>query len=121
MSTALIALFALSIACDVAGQTCFKLGASALPHERLASPRFFARLLRNGWLMAGLAICGFEMFVWLRILSQVPLNLAYSIASVNVLGITLASWLILKETVGPRRWVGAGLVTAGIVLATVNP
>jgi len=121
MSAALAALFALSIACDVMGQTCFKIGAGGLPHEGLASPRFFRHLLTNAWLLAGLMICGFEMFVWLRILSLVPLGLAYSIASLNVLGITLASWLILKEKVGPRRWAGALLVTAGIVLAAVAP
>jgi drug/metabolite transporter (DMT)-like permease len=121
MSTALTALFGLSIACDVIGQTCFKIGAGALPSEWVASPQFFRQLLANGWLLAGLAICGFEMFVWLRILSQVSLSLAYSIASLNVLGITLASWLILKEKVGARRWAGALLVTAGIVLAAVSP
>ncbi len=103
------------------GQICFKIGAGDLPHDRLASPVFLRHILANAWLLAGLVICGFEMFVWLRILSLVPLSLAYSIASLNVLGITLASWLILKERVGPRRWAGAVLVTAGIVLAALSP
>ena len=78
MSIALVAWFAASLACDVAGQLCFKQG-SRMP----------ATL--NPWVLGGVAIYAIEVVVWVRILSLVPLSLAFPIASLNFLAITLAS------------------------------
>jgi undecaprenyl phosphate-alpha-L-ara4N flippase subunit ArnE len=110
MTLELVLLFALSVTCDVSGQILFKIGADR------PSTAFWRELLGNYWLLAGIAVYALEIFVWLRILALVPLSLAFSIGSLNVLGITLASRIILKETVGGIRWMGAVLVTIGIVI-----
>ena len=44
-------------------------------------------------------------------LSVAPLSIAYPIASLNFLGVTLASATILREKVGRPQWLGAWLVT----------
>jgi undecaprenyl phosphate-alpha-L-ara4N flippase subunit ArnE len=106
----LILLFALSVICDVTGQISFKIGIDR------PSAAFWRGALGNYWLLTGIAVYALEIFVWLRILALVPLSLAFSIASLNVLGITLASRVILKESVGAIRWMGAVLVTVGIVI-----
>jgi undecaprenyl phosphate-alpha-L-ara4N flippase subunit ArnE len=106
----LILLFALSVICDVTGQISFKIGVDR------PSAAFWRGALGNYWLLTGIAVYALEIFVWLRILALVPLSLAFSIASLNVLGITLASRVILKESVGAIRWMGAVLVTVGIVI-----
>jgi undecaprenyl phosphate-alpha-L-ara4N flippase subunit ArnE len=110
MNLELVLLFAVSVACDVSGQILFKIGvdrpSAALWRDRSG----------NFWLLGGIAVYTLEIFVWLRILALVPLSLAFSIASLNVLGITLASRVILKEAVGGIRWMGAVLVTIGIVI-----
>jgi undecaprenyl phosphate-alpha-L-ara4N flippase subunit ArnE len=92
------------------GQILFKIGVDR------PTAAFWSGLLANYWLLAGIAVYALEVFVWLRILALVPLSLAFSIASLNVLGITLASRVILKESVGGIRWMGALLVTIGIVI-----
>jgi undecaprenyl phosphate-alpha-L-ara4N flippase subunit ArnE len=106
----LILLFALSVICDVTGQISFKIGVDR------PSAAFWRGVLGNYWLLTGIAVYALEIFVWLRILALVPLSLAFSIASLNVLGITLASRVILKESVGAIRWMGAVLVTVGIII-----
>ncbi len=106
--------FALSVACDVGGQLCLKRGADALPDA--SGVKMALALLRSGWVVAGVAIYIVEIFVWLRILAEVPLSIAFPIASLNFLGITLASALVLRERVALRRWFGAGLITLGVVI-----
>ena len=106
--------FGLSVACDVAGQLCFKRGADSLPD---ASGRELAMAMAcSGWIAAGVLIYVVEIFVWLRILAEVPLSIAFPIASINFLGVTLASALLLKERVGRRQWLGACLITCGVIV-----
>ena len=73
-------------------------------------------LLSNPWLVAGLCIYAVEVFVWLKILSVAPLSIAFPIASLNFLGVMLASATILREKVGRPQWVGAWLVTIGVAI-----
>jgi drug/metabolite transporter (DMT)-like permease len=91
--------FLLSIACDVTGQLCFKQG-----------------MQNVRWVWLGVAIYAIEIVVWIRILSLVPLAIAFPIASLNFIAITLASWVVLGERIGRRRWAGTALVTAGVVM-----
>lgn len=91
--------FLLSIVCDVVGQLCFKQGTQNFR-----------------WVLVGVAVYAIEIVVWVRILSLVPLAIAFPIASLNFIAITLASWVVLGERVGGRRWAGTALVTAGVVL-----
>jgi undecaprenyl phosphate-alpha-L-ara4N flippase subunit ArnE len=107
MTLTLAAWFLASILCDVVGQLCFKRGAAA-KHSWHA--------LVDPWVLAGVAVYAIEIVVWIRILSLVPLAVAFPIASLNFLAITLASRLWLGERVSARRWAGAALVTAGVVL-----
>jgi drug/metabolite transporter (DMT)-like permease len=113
---AMLALwFALSIGCDICGQLCFKIGADRLPAK--SSPIGHVRsVLSSNWLLAGIIIYAAEVFVWLRILSAVPLSIAFPIASLNFLGVTLASAAILRERVGRPQWAGSLLVTIGVAV-----
>lgn len=114
MTLALILWFALSVVCDVAGQLCFKLGADRLPdtHGRA----LVLAALRDSWICGGILIYLVEVVVWLRILAEVPLSIAFPIASLNFLGVTLASAVFLKERVVRRQWLGACLITLGVVI-----
>lgn len=115
MNTTIALWFALSIACDVVGQICFKLGADKLPQG--AGPRELAlALCRSGWVSAGIATYVAEFFIWLRILAEVPLSIAFPVASLNFLAITFASAALLGERVGSRQWLGACLITCGVVI-----
>jgi drug/metabolite transporter (DMT)-like permease len=117
MTWTLALLFAASIACDVAGQLCFKLGADALPDlvdgDGLTGAK---ETMLNPWVAAGLLTYTVEMVLWLLILSDAPLSLAFPLASANFLGIALASWWFLGERVARTQWMGAGLITFGVAL-----
>jgi drug/metabolite transporter (DMT)-like permease len=115
VSLFLVFWFALSVMCDVCGQLCFKIGADRLPSgfSFLGGAR---SVLSSPWLIAGLCVYAVETIVWIKILSDVPLSIAYPIASLNFLGVTLASATVLGERVGRPQWLGAWLVTLGVAI-----
>ena len=121
MAPELLVLFPVSIACDVAGQMFLKRGADTLPDAVSASSSaFLGNVARNRWLLLGLIICGAEMFIWLRILTLVPLSVAFPIASINFLGVTVAGRLFFKEAVGGWQWLGCLMVTAGVAIVATS-
>ena len=117
MTMELIGLFALSVACDIFGQLAFKLGADHIPVPGKGRWGAFARaLVATPWLLAGIGIYVAEFIIWIRILALVPLSIAFPLASLNILGVLLASHLLLGERLGRNHWAGALLIMAGIVL-----
>ena len=115
MSLFLVFWFALSVLCDVCGQVCFKIGADRFP-SRFSLIGAARAVISSPWLIAGLCVYALETIVWIRILSDVPLSIAYPIASLNFLGVTLASTTVLGERVGHPQWLGAWLVTFGVAI-----
>ncbi len=117
MTVGLALLFLASIACDVVGQICFKIGVERLPAFEGPDRAVFLRgLVTDWWLLAGIATYVIELLLWLKILSVAALSLAFPLASANFLGITLASHLFLNERIGRRQWLGSLLVTMGVVI-----
>ena len=117
MTVEIITLIAISIACDVFGQIAFKIGADRLPAaETVGIPSFCARMMGEPWLIAGIAIYIVEFIVWIRVLALVPLGIAFPIASLNILGITLASHFFLGEAISRKQWLGAVLITGGVAI-----
>lgn len=117
----LLVLFPVSVACDVAGQVFFKLGADRLTADRAHGVTgFLHALISQPWLIGGIAIFTFETFVWLRILAQAPLSIAFPIASLNFIGVTLASRFLFREDVGMSQWLGCLLVTIGVGVLAVS-
>jgi drug/metabolite transporter (DMT)-like permease len=117
MTAEIIALLAISIACDVFGQIAFKIGANRLPDaEAIGIPAFCRQMLGEPWLIAGIVIYVVEFVVWVRVLALVPLGIAFPLASLNILGIALASHFFLGEAITRKQWLGAVLITAGVAV-----
>jgi multidrug transporter EmrE-like cation transporter len=117
MTAEIILLLAISIVCDVFGQIVFKLGAHRLPDPEIVGlPAFCLSLIREPWLLGGLAIYIIEFIVWIRVLALIPLGIAFPIASLNILGISLASRAFLGEAISRKQWLGAVLITAGVAV-----
>jgi drug/metabolite transporter (DMT)-like permease len=114
MTLELAILFTVSVACDVFGQTFFKLGAMGMDGGK---PRTLPPPL---WIAAGLAVYAVEIFVWLRVLALAPLTIAAPIASLNYIGVVLASRWLFSERIAPRQWAGAGLVTLGVIAVALT-
>jgi len=69
---------------------------------------------RSVWLAILFTILSFV--AWVRAIRVVPLSLAFTFANVVHIFVPLSCWLILGETISPRRWVGIGLVLVGLMV-----
>jgi len=113
MKPDLMILLAVSIACDVSGQTFFKLGAMGIARDR-------SQLMPIIWVVGGLLVYVIEIFVWLRVLAIAPLTLAAPIASLNYIGVALAGRWLFNEHMTARQWAGSGLVTLGVIAVALT-
>lgn len=81
-----------------------------------AAARFAAAVVRNRWFLLSLAAYAVSFFGFMALLSIEAVSFAVpATATGYVLETLLARW-VLRETVSARRWLGAGLVVAGVWL-----
>ena len=76
-------------------------------------------LWRNLWLHAGLALMGLALLLWLYLLQQVPLSIAYPMLSLNFVWVNLAAHYWFAEPLSWRHWQGTALILLGITLLGV--
>lgn len=106
--------FAFLLAC---GQMLFKLSAATLPP--LASVAGATALFTNLWFWLALVLYGSAMLLWIFILQQVPLSLAYPFVALGFVIIPLASWIFFKESLNLQYALGVALIIAGLGVITV--
>ena len=117
MSAELFLLLGLWTVCEALGQLLFKHGMDRLEEgEEGFSARILGRALCSPVIWAGIVVHAAEFALWLEILGQAPLSIAFPLESVSYVAVVGASRLILREQVPPRRWAGIGLIIAGIAV-----
>jgi drug/metabolite transporter (DMT)-like permease len=100
----------------VAGSLLMKLGASGDPAKRW----FFSLVGTQS--IIGIGCYGIALVLYAWLLKQVPLNVMQSLTAAQFIAIIVLSAVFLAEPIPPMRWVGIGLIAAGlwIVAMTVN-
>lgn len=91
------------------GQMCQKQAAGAV------SPAYAAR-----WLGVALLLLALALLLWLVVLQQLPVGIAYPMLSLNLVWITLAARWIWQEPMGWRHILGILFITSGVVLLGVT-
>jgi len=119
MTTTLVTLLLLlgSVACDVTGQVCFKLGVG---HEAVGAgaPSLAYKVFHSPWIALGIAVYALEFVLWFAALSRTQLSVAFPFTALGYVGVVMASRYILKERISLRRWAGIGTIVVGVVLVT---
>lgn len=106
-----------SVACDVAGQVCFKLGVGHATGVA-GAPSLLHKVLHSPWVALGVAVYAVEFVLWFAALSRIPLSIAFPFTALGYVGVVLASRYILGERIALRRWVGIGTIVVGVALVT---
>jgi undecaprenyl phosphate-alpha-L-ara4N flippase subunit ArnE len=123
MTLAFLLLIA-TVACDIIGQVCFKLGvghddgvagAGEAP-VRSGVAAFLGDLVGSPWIVAGVLVYAVEFVVWFAALTRLPLSEAFPFNALAYCGVVLASRYLLHEEVSMRRWLGTLLVAFGVAL-----
>lgn len=107
-----IPFFVLAAVLEAAGQISFKKGATT--NREATGAGYYLKLLKNHWVLVGLVSYGVEMVIWVFLLSNIPLSIAFPLSGFQQLIIILFSVFILKEKINNLEWLGAGFIALGI-------
>lgn len=114
-TAATLLLLLASVACEVAGQLCFKRG---IGHEtgEAEAPSLLHKVLHSRWIALGVAVYAAEFVFWFAALSRTQLSIAFAFMALGYVGVVLASRWLLGERVTLRRWAGVGMIVIGVAL-----
>ncbi len=105
----------LSIVGSIMGDFLMKQAASPVTAER-ALPSARARLLRNLRFWGGMVMLSLHFIGFLTALKLAPVSIVIPLMSCTYIGTTILAATVLKEQIKPLRWVGIGIIMAGMVL-----
>jgi len=109
----LVELLSFPVAMAV-GQILFKRAATQL--GRAEGMSWALELARLPTLWLALALYGAATFLWVRILSTVPLSRAYPFAALAFVLVPAAGYLFFHESVNGRQMFGTALIVAGVIV-----
>jgi len=119
-----LSLIALTSLCDTINQLFLKSAIDSLKFSPTFNIikifKFIFKLLIKPRLWLGFVFSVVSLCLWLVVLSKSDLNFAFSADSMHYIFIALASGFVLKEKIGPGRWLGTGLIVVGIVLVSLS-
>ncbi|UVC09038.1 transporter [Rhizobium sp. TH2] len=95
-----------------AGQVLFKLTSATTGG---LNANGLAGLLLNPLFIAALALYAFGTIVWIFVLKQVPLTIAYSFMGLTFCFVPLLAQLFLGEALTLRYFLGVALIIGGMV------
>ena len=73
--------------------------------------------VRTGlWLFGGIALFALWFFMWLDLLGKYPLSQLYAFEGLAPVLVMAAAWLILREKVPLRGWIGVLMIGGGLIL-----
>jgi len=108
-----IPFFILVALAESAYQIFFKKGATEF--NEISGIRFYLKLLKNRWIIAGLLVSLIEMILWVTLLSKIPLSLAFPVTGMQKIFLIFFTAFVLKEKVYKAEWIGIVLIALGII------
>ena len=103
-AVALICVIGISI-----GQLLFKKAATTIP----PSPSFFD-IAFNTWLVSAFILYGLTTLVWIWVLRNAPLYLAYPFMGLAFILVPTLAWLFINEPLHAKTILGGAIIAIGI-------
>lgn len=104
----------INIFLGVAAQYSLKLGVSKLDIN--FSLLNLPKILFSPLVFLGFFLYGISSILWIYILKNLPLSIAYPTLSLGYILILFVSWKFLGESIGPMNIVGVFLIVVGVSL-----
>jgi drug/metabolite transporter (DMT)-like permease len=115
-----ILLIFLSISIAVGGQILLKIGINRIGIVSLNGiddfRQLFLGIVKSPLVISGLFLYVVSAAAWLIVLSAVDLSFAYPFIGFTYVMVLILSKFILKEDVNLIRWIGALIITIGVVV-----
>jgi len=105
-----------SMTCTVIGNLLLKTGVQ----QPGVSTIWPLSLLNMRTAIGAITFC-FAMVFYMMVLKRTALNLAQSIFALQFVLVIIAANVILHEPIGMQRWMGIGLIAAGLFVISLTP
>jgi len=109
------------VATNVLGNVSLSRGMRQVGPLVSTSPLDYLRALENPWTMAGIAILAVWMLTDLALLSRADLSFVLPVTASAYVLVAMGGHFLLHDHISWGRWMGIGLITAGVVLAEETP
>jgi undecaprenyl phosphate-alpha-L-ara4N flippase subunit ArnE len=96
------------------GQVCFKFAVEKINKFQF-SWEYFLEILSNWWLLASGIFLVSATILWAFILKHFEFSVAYPVTAFAYVFGMLAAIFLFHETVSLIRWIGVGLIIAGVI------
>jgi len=119
----IILLIMLTDAIDAVSQTFLKKAVNFLDAEVNSvktAIKFILSLVRLKQVWFSFTLSIISLAIWLFVLTMAQLSFAYSVDSMRYIFVALASLFLLKERIGPLRWMGIGSIVFGILIVSIS-
>ena len=119
MSLTAFAFLLSGVLLNAAAQLFLKAGTNALGVITLTRDNWaevLARMATQGHFIAGAALYGLSLIVWIIGLSRVPVSVAYPMLSLGYVVNAVAAHYLFGEAVTVTRWLGIGFIVLGVWL-----
>lgn len=108
------------LAADTATQMAFKAAADGIGDVPL-SLSFVAAVAATPSAWIAVALYGATYVLWMVLLKDRALSLAFPLTALSYVTVPLLSWLVFGEAIGPRTILGIGLILLGVSLIGAEP
>lgn len=102
------------------GQVAFKRGAVIAAARGRGIFQYWARMLTNGWVQAGIALYVMELLLWIAALRLTALSIAFPMMALTYCGVAIAGHYWLGESLGRQGRLALVLITAGAILVAAG-
>ena len=110
-----------SVVVSTFAHVCLKAGAANLPKSLEGiGPSMFAQLITNGYLMAGVALHGVALAIWMVALSKLDLSVAYPLMALGYPLVMIAAYFIFNEPLTLHKIAGVFLIGSGVLLISAT-
>ncbi len=108
--------------CSASTHTFFKHGVNDIEHLRGFKNylRFLGQVLAKPQIWLGLVVVCCGMAVWLLVLAEAELSLAFPLDSLQYIIILFSSYLFLGERINRDHILGTAFIIAGIVFVSLK-
>lgn len=108
--------FILSAIFESCGQISFKKAAFGTQH--LSGYSYYKGLAKSYHLYLGIVLYMGEMALWLYLISNIPLSIAFPLSGLQEMLFVLFVVVTLKEKVPPLAWFGVFLIAIGVSMVS---
>jgi multidrug transporter EmrE-like cation transporter len=106
---------------NATAQLMIKAGTTALgtlwPEDANAFINVF-RIVFQPWIFGGLLCYVVSVGLWIIVLSQVPVSMAYPMLSIGYIFNAVAAFVLFREVLSVTQMAGIGVIILGVILIT---